>query len=104
MMSPNLAAVLAAAESLPVEERYELVDRLLQGLDDLANGGAEEPIPALSPVWRQEIARRSAEYDAGRAETVFWQEIKSRWQRTCGCSGGPSLLGCPQMAQMTQMM
>jgi putative addiction module component (TIGR02574 family) len=79
-MSPNFAAVLAAAESLPVPERYELIDRLLQGLDDLANGGVEGPIPALSPAWRQEIARRSAEYDAGRAETVSWQGVKTRWQ------------------------
>lgn len=75
-MSPNLATVLAAAESLPIGERYELIDRLLQGLDDLVNDEAERPTPALSEAWRQEIARRSAEYDAGRAETVSWQDSR----------------------------
>ena len=78
MMSPNLATVLAAAESLLVGERYELIELLLQGLDDVATSAAEGRTPALSEAWRQEIARRSAEYDGGQAETVSWQEIKTR--------------------------
>jgi putative addiction module component (TIGR02574 family) len=47
----------------------------------------EESPPALSEAGRQEVARRSADYDAGRAETVSWQEIQARWN-TRRASGG----------------
>ena len=93
-MSPNLVSVLAAAESLPVAERRELVDLLLAGLDDAPPEQDREP-PTLSEAWRQEIARRSAEYDAGRADTVAWQEVLAlavaeafRWL-AYGCCAGP---------------
>jgi putative addiction module component (TIGR02574 family) len=78
-MNPNVANVLAAAELLSGEERRELVELLLGGLDDPAAPANGEP-PALSAAWRQEIARRSAEYDAGRGATVSWQEVQARWQ------------------------
>jgi len=79
-MSPAVASVLTAAESLSVEERRELIDRLLEGLDDAPaaeDGG--KPL-GLSEAWKQEVARRSAEYDAGQAQTVSWQEVQARWQ------------------------
>ncbi len=79
-MSPNLAAVLAAAESLPVTERRELIALLLEGLDDTPSPESEAGSPGLTDAWRLELARRSAEYDAGRAETVRWEEVQSRWQ------------------------
>lgn len=78
-MSPNVASVLAVAESLSVEERRELVDLLLEGLDDSASL-EEGQAPRLTEAWRQEVARRSAEYDAGQAETVSWEEVQKRWQ------------------------
>jgi putative addiction module component (TIGR02574 family) len=77
-MSPNLATVLAAAESLTATEKRELIELLNAGLDEPPE--VEEGSPALTEAWRQEIARRSAEYDAGRAETVTWQEVQARWQ------------------------
>jgi putative addiction module component (TIGR02574 family) len=79
-MSPDLTTVLAAAQSLPVAERRELIDLLLEGLDDSPQAEAEGQAPVLSEAWRQEVTRRSAEYDAGRAETVAWQEVQQRWQ------------------------
>ncbi len=77
-MNSSIAPVLAAAESLSVAERRELIDLLLAGLDEVAP--ADEAPSALTEVWRQEVARRSSEYDAGRAETVPWEEVKARWQ------------------------
>jgi putative addiction module component (TIGR02574 family) len=71
-MSPNFATVLAAAESLSVPERRELIALLLEGLDEQPE--AEDEPPTLTEAWRQEIARRSAEYDAGQAETVSWED------------------------------
>jgi putative addiction module component (TIGR02574 family) len=79
-MSPNFATVLAAAEALPVAERRELIALLLEGLDDTLMPESEAASPGLTEAWRQEVARRSAEYDAGRAETVSWEEVQRRWQ------------------------
>ena len=73
-MSADVAAVLAAAESLPAEQRRELVELLAAGLDD-----ETAPTPALSAAWWRVIEHRSAEYAAGRAETVAWSEIQARW-------------------------
>lgn len=75
-MNPTVTSVLAVAESLTVPQRHELIDRLLDGLPDQD----AEP-PALSEAWKREIARRSAELDAGEAATVDWKEIQARWQQ-----------------------
>jgi putative addiction module component (TIGR02574 family) len=85
-MNANLASVLAAAELLSSEERRELVDLLLGELDDPA-AEANGETPSLSEAWRQEVARRSAEYDAGKAETVSWQEVQARWQARRSSNG-----------------
>lgn len=76
-MSPTLADVLAAAESLSAAERQELVELLLDRLDETDEA---EVRPKLSAAWQQEVARRSADYEAGRAETISWEEIQARWQ------------------------
>ena len=78
-MSPAIANALAAAESLSVAERRELIDLLAVGLGD----PSPEEIPAIQPAltegWQREVARRSAEYNAGKAETVSWEEVRARW-------------------------
>jgi putative addiction module component (TIGR02574 family) len=79
-MSPNLAAALAAAEALSGAKRRELIELLLQGLDHPPLAEAEVRRAILSEAWRQEIARRSADHEAGRAETVSWREVQTRWQ------------------------
>lgn len=71
-MSADVAAVLAAAESLPVEQRRELVELLAAGLDD------DEAVPPLSDAWRRVIAARLADYDAGRGVAVPWSEVRVR--------------------------
>lgn len=86
-MSPMIATVLAAAESLSSEERRELIDLLAAGLDDPAPDGAAERAPALTDAWREVVTQRSAEYDAGRAETVSWQEVQARWQARRAAGG-----------------
>ena len=69
-MSADVAAVLAAAESLPAEQRRELVELLAAGLDD-------EIVPPLSEAWRREIAARLADFDAGRVVAIPWPEVRA---------------------------
>ncbi|MGL4554862.1 MAG: addiction module protein [Gemmataceae bacterium] len=74
-----MATVFAAAESLSAAERRELVDLLTAGLDETAPALESRP-PHLSEAWLAEIARRSAEDDAGEAGSVRWEEVQERWQ------------------------
>jgi putative addiction module component (TIGR02574 family) len=86
-MSPQVSNVLTAAESLSADERRELIDLLSAGLDDPLPKGTEATPPALTEAWRREVAERSAEYDAGQAETVPWQEVQARWQSRRAAGG-----------------
>lgn len=74
-MSTNLENVLTAIEALTPAERQEVIDYLL---DD--DEGEWQPQPfVLSEEWKAELARRSAEYDAGDVKGVPWEEIQARW-------------------------
>lgn len=77
-MSPTLADVVAAAELLTPDDRRALVDLLIEELDGTSAKQATTEAPAISAAWQQEIARRSAELDAGQAETVPWQAVQAR--------------------------
>ncbi len=73
----NYETLLAEAAQLPVVDRV----RLLEGIwDSLPN----DALPPLSDEWVAEIQRRSAEYDAGKAETVSWERIKAEALRRVG--------------------
>jgi putative addiction module component (TIGR02574 family) len=41
-------------------------------------------LPALSPEWTAEIQRRSAEFDAGLAQPIAWEEIRREALRRVG--------------------
>jgi putative addiction module component (TIGR02574 family) len=62
-------AVLADASHLPVADRLQLIDAIWETLP-------AESLPPLSAEWIAEIQRRSAEYDAGPAEIVSWDQVK----------------------------
>jgi putative addiction module component (TIGR02574 family) len=55
--------------ALTEEERAELAGSLIESLDGRADAES---------AWNQEIARRGAEMDAGRAKTVSWEEVQER--------------------------
>jgi putative addiction module component (TIGR02574 family) len=59
--------------ALTEEERAELAGSLIESLDGRADADAD-----AESAWNQEIARRVAEMDAGRAKTVSWEEVQER--------------------------
>ena len=70
-MNPQTEQLLTSALSLPESERLELAEALLAASDP--------PPPALTgDAWLAELARRSAEIDAGRATLTPWSEVKRR--------------------------
>jgi putative addiction module component (TIGR02574 family) len=70
-MTQRAWELLQKALTLTEEQRAELAGSLIESLDGPADADAES-------AWNQEIARRVAEMDAGRAKTVSWEEVQER--------------------------
>ena len=60
-MSATVQAIAEQAMQLTPEDREVLVERLIASL---------EPAEPLHPAWRDEIARRVADMDAGRVRFI----------------------------------
>jgi putative addiction module component (TIGR02574 family) len=63
--------LLQKALSLSEEERANLACSLMESLDSSIDQGAET-------AWNEEISRRVAELDSGKASTVPWDEVRRR--------------------------
>lgn len=70
-MTERTSELMQKALSLSEEERADLACSLIDSLDAIVDEGAET-------AWEQEIARRIAELDSGRAKTVSWEEVRGR--------------------------
>ena len=67
----DFETILSAASQLPVVDRLRLIDQLAASVP-------EDQRPSLSQEWLVEIARRSAEIDAGSVATERWEDIRKR--------------------------
>ena len=62
------------ASQLSESDRAELAGLLLETLQ-------QPPDPEVEQAWAQEIARRLADYRAGRVRTISWQELRAELHR-----------------------
>ena len=73
-----MAALLKELEEqalrLPPNERGELIHRLLVSLE----GEPEDSPEAIAQAWDEEIARRVADMDAGRAKWIPADEVMAK--------------------------
>ncbi|HVC97684.1 MAG TPA: addiction module protein [Pirellulales bacterium] len=65
----DFISVLSAAKRLPEQDRLRLIEELW----DSVPPEAESP---FSDEWAREIQRRTAELDAGTAQTTPWSEVR----------------------------
>ena len=72
-MTHDATELLKRALALTVEERAQLAGSLLESLD-----GAPDDPEAVEAAWNEEIARRIADLDSGKARTVPWEEVRHR--------------------------
>lgn len=70
-MTPEVSKLLEQALSLSVEEQEALADSLISNL----GGKIDE---AALAAWDDEIKKRVAELDSGKAKTVPWTEVRRR--------------------------
>ena len=70
-MTSEVAKLLEQALSLSIEEQEALADSLISSL----GGKVDEGVLA---AWDEEIKKRIADLDSGRAKTVPWTEVRER--------------------------
>jgi putative addiction module component (TIGR02574 family) len=70
-MTQQALELLQKALALPEEERTALIRSLIESLEEVADQGTER-------AWEEEIARRIADLDSGKAKTVLWEEVRQR--------------------------
>jgi putative addiction module component (TIGR02574 family) len=69
----NFVSIEKQALTLPVQERARLAQRLLEGLDALAE-------PEAAQLWRDVAIRRAEEIDSGMVRMVSAEELENRVQ------------------------
>jgi putative addiction module component (TIGR02574 family) len=70
-MTPEVAKLLEQALSLSVEEQEALADSLISSLGGKVDEG-------VAVAWDEEIRKRIADLDSGKAKTVPWAEVRRR--------------------------
>ncbi len=70
-MTPEVAKLLQQALSLSVEEQEALADSLIS----ILGGQVDEGVLA---AWDEEIKKRIADLDSGKAKTIPWTEVRQR--------------------------
>jgi putative addiction module component (TIGR02574 family) len=70
-MTQQASELLQKALSLSEEERAELAGSLIESLDTTVDETSEV-------AWNEEIARRIADLDSGKAKTIPWEVVRSR--------------------------
>jgi putative addiction module component (TIGR02574 family) len=70
-MTPEVSKLLEQALSLSVEEQEALADSLISNL----GGKVDEAVLA---AWDEEVKKRVADLDSGRAKTAPWAEVRQR--------------------------
>jgi len=70
-MTQQARELMQKALALPEGERMALIRALIESLDDATDADVER-------AWDEEISRRIADLDSGRARTVSWQEVQQR--------------------------
>jgi putative addiction module component (TIGR02574 family) len=70
-MTQQALELLQKALTLPEQERTALVRSLIESLEEVSDQGAEL-------AWDEEIGRRIAELESGKAKTVSWKEVRQR--------------------------
>ncbi len=76
-MTRNAAKVLEEALTLSDADRADLVGALLTSLEP-------EEEAEVEASWRSEVAARVAAYEAGEAQTIPWEQVRSRLAKKLG--------------------
>ena len=80
-MTTSVGDVFRQALALDERDRATLAELLLESLEP--DGALFDP-NEIESAWQEEIQRRVAESDAGRAAFVSWEDVQARIRRILG--------------------
>jgi len=66
-MASNTADILSIAESLPIDLKLELIDRLLESISPTQD--------EIDDLWKAEIERRIDDVESGKVKTIPGNEV-----------------------------
>jgi len=69
--SPEVSKLLEQAMALSIEEQEALAESLISNL----GGKVDEGVLA---AWDEEVRRRIADLDSGKAKTIPWEQVRQR--------------------------
>lgn len=84
-MTATVHELYRAVMALPAADQADLLSVLHCELGHLIDGDPEA-LPASYPLWKDELARRSAAMDAGTARLVAWEEVRAKALKRVGLS------------------
>jgi putative addiction module component (TIGR02574 family) len=70
-MTQETAELLKRALSLPVSERADLAGSLIESLEETQD-------ESVAAAWDEEVARRMADIDSGKAKMIPWEEVREK--------------------------
>jgi len=70
-MQGSSESILDQALKLPIHERAEVAEQLIQSLEAIPDIDVES-------AWQEEIQRRLSELETGATKTISWEEVKRR--------------------------
>jgi len=70
-MSSDVSRLLEQALALSIEEQEALAESLISNLSGKVDEG-------LLAAWDEEVKRRIADLDSGKAKTIPWEEVRQR--------------------------
>jgi putative addiction module component (TIGR02574 family) len=73
-MATDAQRIVEQALKMPVRDRAEIVQRLLESLDQQVDIDVES-------AWQSEIEGRVSELDSGRISCIPWEEVRERLMR-----------------------
>jgi len=70
-MTPQVSKLLEQALALSVDEQEALAESLISSLGEKLDEG-------ILAAWDEEIKKRVADLDSGRAKAIPWSEVRER--------------------------
>ncbi len=75
-MTTTTAEIVSAAETLPIEMRLEIVDRLLEGIGPTSK--------EIDDLWLAEVERRRENVRTGKSKMIPGEEVFAKVEKRFG--------------------
>lgn len=76
-MTNKVEAITAEASQLERQERVEIIEKLLEGLETASTDDPSE----VAKAWGDEVRRRSTELKDGDTQAIPWDQVRAEGEK-----------------------